>query len=70
MVVMVLRPFLSRNVHTVVRLVSQKVHRLISEVSTKVYNLKSRNDVLYSEVETASELVSPPITSINVPYGC
>ena len=43
------------------------LHRLISEVSTKVDNLKSRNDVLYSEVETASELVSPPIIQTESP---
>ena len=41
------------------------LHRLISKVSTKVDNLKSRNDVLYSEVETASELVSPPTYHTN-----
>ena len=36
-------------------------------MSTKVDNLKSRNDVLYSEVETASELVSPPIIQTESP---
>ena len=40
------------------------LHRLISEVSMKVDDLKSRNNVLRSEVETTSELISVENQSI------
>ena len=45
----------------------RNLHRLISEVSSKVDNLKTRNEVLRSEVENASELAGPPAIQTESP---